>query len=79
MGDLGDGRSRVDRQRILAWVRFLERVDLACSNAGGHEMAVASRQMPRDRVPTAAQVDQPHLGPVADDDLAVGPLGARST
>ena len=28
VSDMGRGRSRVDRQRILAWVRFLERIDL---------------------------------------------------
>ena len=42
-------------------------------------MTVASRQMFGDQVPTAAQIDQPHLRPVADDDLAIGSFerGAR--
>ena len=37
-------------------------------------MAVASRQMLGDQVPTAAQIDQPHLRPVTDDDLEIGAL-----
>ena len=73
------GASHVDRQRILARIRFLERVDLALQQRCGHEMAVASRQMLGDQVATAAQIDQPHLRPVADDDLAIGSFerGAR--
>src|SRR5215469_16842196 len=37
-------------------------------------MTVASRQMLRNQVPTDAQIDQPSLRPVADDDLAIDPL-----
>ena len=72
VGDLRGGRARIDRQRILARIRFFERVDLALQQRRGHEMTVASRQMFGDQVPTAAQIDQPHLGPVADNDLAIG-------
>ena len=64
--------AHIDRQRILARIRFLERVDLAAQQRRRHEMAVAPRQMLGDQVPTAAQINQPHLRPIADDDLAIG-------
>ena len=79
MGNLRGGSAHIDRQRVLARIRFLESVDLASQQRRRHEMAVASRQMFGDQVPTAAKIDQPYFGSVADDDLAIGSFkrGAR--
>src|ERR1700752_4979333 len=37
-------------------------------------MAAAFRQMFGDEIPAAAKIAQPYFRPVADDDLAIGPL-----
>ena len=42
VGNLCAGSAQIDRQRILARVRFFESVDLASQQCGGHKMAVAS-------------------------------------
>jgi hypothetical protein len=41
-------------------------------------MAVASGQMLSHQVSTAPQIDEPHLRPVADDDLAIGSFERRA-
>src|SRR5260370_31611631 len=79
LGDLTGWRSHIDRQWILARIRFLEGIDLAYQQACGHEMAAAPRQVFGDEVSAAAKIDQPYFRPIADDDLAMGSLerGAR--
>lgn len=72
LGNLRGGSAQIDRQGVLARIRFFESVDLASQQRRGHEMAVASYQMFGDQVATATQIDQPYLRTVADDDLAIG-------
>src|SRR4029077_14050159 len=45
IGNLRGLRAHVDGQRILARIRFFERVDLALQQRRRHEMTVASLQM----------------------------------
>jgi hypothetical protein len=58
--------------------RFLEDPELAVEQRNGHEMLLPRRHAPLDQVALALEVDQPHLLPAADDDVAVGALQARA-
>src|SRR5579863_6471100 len=71
-------RSFVDIQRVLAWVRLFEGVDLAPQQARRHEVAVTPGQMLGYEIPTTAKIDEPHFRAVADDDLAVGAFERRA-
>src|ERR671918_577907 len=74
LGELAGWRSDIDRERILARIRSLKFIERALQQGCGHKMAVAPRQVFGHDVPAAAQIDQPHLRPVADYDLAIGSL-----
>src|SRR5215475_5096254 len=74
LGDLTGRRLHIDSQRILVRIRFLERIDLALQQAPRHEMAGAPRQALGDEVSAAAKINEPYFRPIADDDLAIGPL-----
>ena len=74
VGQLRGGSAQIDCQRVFAGVRFFQGVDLASQQLRGHEMPMASSQMLGDQVSTAAQIDQPYLRTVADDDLTMGSI-----
>src|SRR5262245_45340272 len=61
-------------ERLLARTRFLEGIDLALQQTRRHEMAATPRQALGDQVSAAAKVNELYFRPVADDDLAIGPL-----
>src|SRR5215468_8709095 len=68
IGNLRGGSAQIDCQRVLARIRFFESVDLASQQLRGHEMTMASSQMLGDQLSSTAQIDQPRLRSVADDD-----------
>src|SRR5262249_62021776 len=71
-GELALRRSDVDDQGVFVPVRFLDGVELALQQAGGHEMPVPACEAFGDEGVAAAQIDQPNLSPVADGPIAVG-------
>src|SRR5215469_11841476 len=73
-GELALRRSDVEDQGVFVPVRFLDGVELALQQAGGHEMPVSACEAFGDEGVAAAQIDQPNLRPVADDQIAVAPL-----
>src|SRR5262245_29686108 len=74
LSDLTGRRLHVYSERILARIRFLEGIDLALQQARRHEKAAARRQALGDQISAAAKVNEPYFRPIADDDLAIGPL-----
>src|SRR5271155_2371356 len=61
----------VDDDWIFVWRGFVEDRELAVEQGGWHEVTVALGQALADEVGRSPEVDQPYIGPIADDDVAI--------
>ena len=71
---------RLDRDDdgIFVRSRFLERFELAVKQTSRHEMLMTDCDAARDQLLTTLEIDQTHVGPIPDQNIAVAALQRRA-
>ena len=78
LNDFARMRSDRDRDRPFVGGRLLERGELAVEQLRRHEMIGARGDAARDEILIALEIDQPDVLPLADENVAIGPLERRA-
>ena len=61
----------IDRDRMLIRRRLLQCCELAVEQRNRHEVPVPRRHTPMDQISRSVKVDQRHIRPVTDNNVAI--------
>src|SRR5580700_7642887 len=78
INDLAGMRRNRDHDRPFVRGRLFQRRELAVEQRRRHEMVVAGGNAPRDQFAVALEENQPHVAPLADQNIAIGALERRA-